>query len=317
MNPENVWQICLDEVLAGHKTPAECAALYPQLEGLEAELQRAVALRTLQTLTMHPAASQRLDDRLRQRARALKAAGAPARRPALLPWRQRWVLGPALAGVLLVTGIGTSAAAAASNPGDLLYQVKRVDENVQVFLSPPAARADTYTSLARHRLDELAVVLQRSEVDPNILNRLTDDLTAQTADALAAVDQAPIERQAEVLNALVQLTNEQQTALVRAEQAAPAAAQAGLQRALQASTAGHARASARLEQGTGRHHPTSTPTASATATAADTTTATPTATGTDLLSETHEPPGQTKVPPGQTKIPPGQDKTPQPTQNKE
>src|SRR5690348_70140 len=121
MNPEDVLQVCLDEVLAGRKTPAECAAQYPQFDGLEADLTRAVALRAMHALTLGAAASQRLESRLRRQARALP----PAARPTHPLWNSRWVLGPALAGVLLLTGIGTTAAAGASNPGDLLYPVKR------------------------------------------------------------------------------------------------------------------------------------------------------------------------------------------------
>jgi hypothetical protein len=330
MKPEDIWQICFDDVLAGRKTPAECASLYPQLEDLEADLHRAVALQSMQTLTLSAVASQRLEARLRQRANELRAADAAARRPARLTWSPRWVLGPALAAALLLTGIGTTAAAGASNPGDLLYRVKRADESVQVLISPPSARADVYASLARRRLGEMAVVLQRGQVDAGTLNNLADDMTAETAAALAAVDQAPVERQADILNALVQLTGEQQTALATAEQAAPAEAQAGLRRAIQASTEEQARASARLEQGAAGHKPTHTPTSNATPTASLTppatspatatppatgtvesaTTAAPTGTATETPGQAHVPPGQTKVPPGQTHVPPGQTKVP-------
>jgi hypothetical protein len=225
-------------------------------------------------------------------------------------------LGPALAVVLLLTGIGTTAAAGASNPGDLLYPVKRADESVQLFVSPASARAEVYSGLARQRLDEMSVVLRRGALDSVTLDGLGDDLSVQTAQALAAVDQAPANRQADILNKLVQMTDEQQTVLATAKQKAPAAAQAGLDRAIQASSAGHARALARLEDMPGHQKPTSSPTPSATVsvTPTATATATPTATGsvtaTGTFDGTHVPPGQTRVPPGQTKVPPGQTKIP-------
>ncbi len=324
MNTEDILQKCLDEVLAGRKTPAECARHYPQLEGLEADLNAAVALQSMQALTLSPLASQRLEARLRRRAGALAAARRPARRAAGPIWFPRWAWGPALAMALLLTGIGTTAAAGASNPGDLLYRVKRVDETVQVFLSPASARADVYVGLARRRLDEITVVLQRPLVDAGTLNRLDNDLTMQTAQAFAAVDQAPVERRADILNTLAELTDQQQAVLAAVAQAAPAEAQAGLQQAIQASIDGHARAIDRLGQGAANHQPTGTPTPSATAsvtpaatsTSTETPSATPTATGTPTGSVTetsdltHVPPGQTKIPPGQTKIPPGKTQAP-------
>ncbi len=352
MNDEDILQACVDDVLAGRKTPAECAALYPQLADLQAALQAAVALRAARSFSLSADAEQRIEARLRQRAGALNAAAAPAGRPPRAPVRLRWVAGPALAGLLLLGGIGTTAAAAASNPGDLLYGLKRADESAQVFLSPPATQAGEYVTFARHRLDELTVVLRRAQPDAGTLTMLTDDLTSQTALALALVDVAPRERQAELLNTLAQLTTEQQTVLAVSQPAVPPVAQASLQRALQASSDGHTRAVQRLEQVLASHKPPSSPTptgtstAAATATATATPTAAPTETGTASPSPTatptgtaaadashvppgqtkvppgqtkvppgltHRPPSQTQVPPGQTKIPPGQDKTPRPT----
>ena len=169
MKPEDVLQNCIDEVLAGSKTPAECARQYPQLADLEADLQMAVALQRMHALTLSANADQQIETRLRRQTKALRAAERPARRwlPAL---SRRWVLGPALVAILLLSGIGTAAAAVASNPGDWLYGVKRADESAQIFLSPTAGRAWVYTGLARRRLDELGVVLQRTEPDAASVN---------------------------------------------------------------------------------------------------------------------------------------------------
>jgi hypothetical protein len=154
-------------------------------------------------------------------------------------------------------------------------------------------------------------------LDAAILNKLSDDLTEQTAAALAYVDDAPVDRQVDILNNLVQTTDEEQTVLASAQLVAPPEAQAGLKRALQASGAGRSRAAARLEQLLASQNPknsptpvtaTSSATATPTPTATSTTTAMPTATVLD--DETHVPPGQTHVPPGQTHVPPGQTHVP-------
>ena len=323
-------QSCIDDVVAGRRTPAECARRYPQFPELEADLKTALALRFMQATNLSAEAGQQIEARLRQRVRAMLAADRSNRRQPRPRLGVRWVAGPALAAGLLLAGIGTTAAAGASTPGDLLYGVKRADENVEVFVSPASSRAFVYAASARHRLDEMTVVLQRSVPDAGTVNQLSDDLTAETVQALAFVDAAPASQQASILSALVQMTNEQQTVLSAAQRVAPAATLAGLQRALQASGAGHERAVERLQQVLAVQRPVSSPTATDTATpgASDTATGTitatattpstntadftqtPTSTLTQPVDETHAPPGQTNIPPGQTRVPPGQTKIP-------
>src|SRR5689334_2045332 len=104
MTDDDVLQICIDEVLAGRKTPAECAVSYPLYADLESDLRTALSLRSMQSLALSAAVDQRIEARLRQRASELKAAGvaAPLAAP-LAPrlWRRglalRWLAGPALA----------------------------------------------------------------------------------------------------------------------------------------------------------------------------------------------------------------------------
>jgi hypothetical protein len=304
MNDEDILQACIDDVLAGRKTPGECVALYPQFPDLRAYLNAAVVLQATQSLSLSPDVEQRIEARLRQRVSELSIAPSPVARPSRRPVGLRWVVAPGLAVSLLLAGIGTTAAAG-SNPGDLLYGVKRAEETAQVFLSPDSARASAYAGLARHRLDEMTVVLQRGNPDASTVNKLSGDLTEQTSAALAFVDDAPAERQADILNNLVQMTSEQQAVLASVQQVAPPEAQEGLKRALQASGAGHARAVERLEQVLASQKPKNSPTPG---TATSSATATPAANQPD--DETHVPPGQTQVPPGQTHVPPGQTRVP-------
>src|SRR5437764_92891 len=134
MRADDILQSCIDEVLSGHKTPAECAAAYPEFPDFEANLKMALALRAMQAITLSAAADRRIEARLRQRARALKSADrSAAQRPAAS--KLRWLLAPSLAAILLLGGVGISAAASNSNPGDALYGVKRADENAEIFLT--------------------------------------------------------------------------------------------------------------------------------------------------------------------------------------
>ena len=312
MKTEDILQNCAAEVVVGQKTPAECAALFPHVPDLEVQLTAAMTLRKAQVVTMRPAAEQRIEARVRERAAALQQTGqATARRDRRLPLGLRWAAAPLIIVALVLAGAGTGAAANKSVPGDLLYGVKRTDENTQVFFSPVSARALVYVGLARQRLMEMTALSQRGSLNAAILNSLSNDLSTETATALGFVDDTPADRQAEVLSTLVQVTDEEQSTLAALKSTAPPEAQAGLDRALQASSQGHARSVDRLAQVRASRAGTNTSTpGSAGATASATPTRVPPGSTEAPPGLTEVPPEQTQVPPDQTHIPPGQTQEP-------
>ncbi|MEK7328206.1 MAG: hypothetical protein AAB217_23425, partial [Chloroflexota bacterium] len=70
MTPEETLAYCLTEIEAGRKTAADCAALFPDIPGLEAQLRAAQTLRAWQAPAIRPEVSRRLEARVRQRARS-------------------------------------------------------------------------------------------------------------------------------------------------------------------------------------------------------------------------------------------------------
>lgn len=240
MKPEDILEHCLKEVAAGRKTPAECAALFPHVPDLEAQLLAAAALSDLTVLTPRPEFNRRMEARLRQKVRARKPTVARWRIPIL-----RWATPFALITTLLFGMVGTVAASSDSAPGNTLYPVKRVSETVQVILTPAPEQASLHATLAQHRLDEITALYQQGTVNLNLLT----ELTTETETALDLVENTPLEKQGEILSAIVLLTQRQQAILTTVKTSAPPQAQAGLDRAIQASSQNHRVAQAHLEEG--------------------------------------------------------------------
>ena len=334
MTPEEALEHCLEEIEAGQKTIAECAAQHPDLPELEAQLKAAQALRAWQTLTARPEASRRIEARLRQQAQSQRVAPRVQRPiPAL-----RWAVALILAALLLVSA-GAVAASANSLPGGTLYSVKRTTESVQLFFTPPSGRAAFHTTLAQRRLDELSALAERESVDASVLTDLTTALTTETQAALAAVKDAPPQQQAEVLESIIRETGKQQTILQTVQESAPPEAQGEVLRALEASGESQALAAERIEEINSQAQATASPTPAShgavnsptrgghtqappppATQAADT--PTPTAAGStlDILPSPTQSPASTRTPvpaaltdtpippPASTQIPPGQAK---------
>lgn len=87
----------------------------------------------------------------------------------------RWATATAGLGVFIITSAGGAVAASSSSmPGQMLYQVKRNIEDVQLTITPTqAGKARVYATLADHRINELVYSAESGNV------QLTENLTQQ------------------------------------------------------------------------------------------------------------------------------------------
>ncbi len=315
MTPEEALAYCLTEIESGRKTAAECAALFPDVPGLEAQLRAAGTLRAWQAPTIRPEVSRRLEARVRQGAHSLR------RKSGYLALPLRWAIVFTLLAFLFV-GAGTVAASADSLPGEVLYPVKRAGESAQLFFASPADRAALHTAFAQHRLNEIAALAGRGSMDAETLAALTTEVAAETGAALAEVKNAPAANQTELLNTIILETDRQQAVLQQIKETASPQLQAQLDQALQAAIQNNATAQHNKDGSTGEtaspastSSPTLTPaetlaeaTSTATSTEATQTLSGPISTITPTtLVATHAPAFQaTQLTLTQTHIPPGQ-----------
>jgi hypothetical protein len=175
---ESVLDECLNQIVTGKEEARDaCVAQYPTLaRELEPLLRLAVELETLrQDEPPPPAGLQAGRQKLlieAARLKALEEEKGRARRLWLWPANlqsllRRGTAVVALAAVLVVTllGGGTIAASANSLPGDSLYAVKRMTEEVQlVFTLDQQAKAQLVQKLDERRREEAKAVATRHRV---------------------------------------------------------------------------------------------------------------------------------------------------------
>jgi hypothetical protein len=163
---------CVADIQQGRATLASCQTQYPQY----AE-QLAVLLPIADQLTAMPAASLSMKKRRAIQAQLLKQAAErrgerlPRRRPqpARPVWR-RWL--PAAAALMVILGLagwGVTSASVASLPGDALYPIKQLSEQVVVALTPVEGQPDLHVTLAQRRLDEYAGLAARGQFEPTLI----------------------------------------------------------------------------------------------------------------------------------------------------
>lgn len=328
-----IFQQCVDAVLRGEQTIADCLQHYPAYaQDLKRELQIALLTARLKSPALAADHVDALEARLRtqiaaklgvqaldetqsrsarsvtQSTRSARPATATRRRkPAAVgfaPWQR---IAAVIAIVFLLTlGSGTGLVAASANtiPGDTLYPVKRLWEAIILLFSPLTGQVDDlWLHLAETRLDELTRLQQTGQFE----SAAFDDLYTATSNAIQYAD-------AQTTPALIAFLAHASSVLARF-QTTPAVRLAYMRtfQLMQAAPGANGRI-----QLPNTALPTMTPTPSLTPIVIFTPTATelPSATPSVTPSETPVPATATStpVPPTRTpRIPPTNTKTPSPT----
>ncbi len=230
-----ILETCLSRLMAGGVPVDELARVYPgDADWLKPLLLSAWKARQAVELPAMPARARAEGERrLRAhiRSAAPRSAPSPVRR-----LRPAFALATvALVAVLLGSVSGIAYAAESSLPGDGLYPVKQVIEQVQLGLSlTPQDEAELLVRLSEERLREAEQLSAggRTRDLPAALegyNRAMQRL-------LGLAGQMPAQDGGESLQAIADQLGHQAEVLTRIQASAPQAAQPGLERAMQQSS---------------------------------------------------------------------------------
>jgi len=157
---DDILAQCLDDVLGGRKTVAECLGAYP---ALAADLKPALQIGLLTARLKSPEMSQSSVDTLETRLRAQMPAALsgfrsrPRSDVIQLPLGlSRMAAAIAVVFILaLGSGAGLVAASADDLPGDALYGVKRLWETIVLAFAPLTGQpGELWLRIANTRLDE-------------------------------------------------------------------------------------------------------------------------------------------------------------------
>jgi uncharacterized membrane protein YgcG len=209
----------LDRLIEVHKRNG---ALRPVGDDeLLARLDAADALAALRRVEVPDAFAARLEARVRQRARSLSQ---PDQRLTFVPrsasqdkarpfFRRAWVGGLVMAATLLLACIGAFTAAASSLPGDPLYGLKQVEQQVSLTLAGSAqSRAQVNISHLRSAVADLSDEVYAGRSDADVMQALSivADETRESQAAVVAMSAGP-DRDAAQQDLTGALTQEEQT----------------------------------------------------------------------------------------------------------
>jgi len=155
------------------------------------------------------------------------------------------ILAAVTALLMLLTGAGGSVVLAADSlPGDLLYPVKLVMEDVRLFLTAdPADRAELAMTFAGQRIEEMQRLATQGELVPDsVIARLTH----QMEETMAQIAKARPEEVPALLERVMKRTRAQQQVLEQVRTVAREEAQAALCRASEVMERAHQSARAGL-----------------------------------------------------------------------
>ncbi len=246
---EHVLEQCLQDLLAGRTTVEECLARYPaQAAQLQPLLTSADWLRSAPARPALTAARrQALENRVLARVTSARVARPLPKQPRTFTWplaRRGWAWAVAVVALFVALTTTAVSASAASLPGDLLYPVKRLTEQVAVTLTPSTDQAALHAEFAQRRLDEFVSLMERGAVQPDLLTEMSADMNY----TLDNTRDLPPDQQAVLLTTVDQLDAQQVQVIQSVVDKAPAAARTQLDDVLANIVARREEVQRRLEQ---------------------------------------------------------------------
>lgn len=193
-NLEDIFNICLDRIMAGESLDA-CLADYPEW---------AEELKSLLEVTgqvMHAAQGAEADAVFREGLKRRVLQSTPSRNEGRA-WNWRvpmWATSLAVV-VLVVVGAGGAivGAATGSQPDQLLYRVKIGMEQVQLALTPDSGKEDLRLQQAETRAQEIAYLADKNETGliDSVAGSMEAVLSGQSAGLAASSFSVPSSRNA-------------------------------------------------------------------------------------------------------------------------
>ena len=229
-NFESIVDGCLEDLAAGRETLDSCLQRYPaHAAELAPLLEMAERLRKMPAAPCMPVDKRRVLE-ARYLKRAFQLYSKATERTTFSQrgmWRSRWipVIAAFLVCLMLITSLTT---ASASVPGDVLYPVKRVSEQIRVAFTSDSQQAALHLTLAQERLAELRVLAARHEVPSNLLT----EISAETAVVLQQIPSLPSDQQQALLARLTGFNDQNLQVLQSVAVFATGDTQSGVQAAL-------------------------------------------------------------------------------------
>lgn len=165
-----IIETCIDDVMSGHKTVADCLAAYPQYRSQLTDIFR---------LLPYLQAAQGFMPSEGFKQVALKhfiahSQNSPARDRVNAPWKPAfsgirqivWISAVLVVACLVLLSVGVAFASSRAIPGDNLYPAKLGIEQIQIMFSGSQEReAELLITFACRRLDEVARLIEIDRPD--------------------------------------------------------------------------------------------------------------------------------------------------------
>ncbi len=228
---DDILDRCLDNIKLGRDVVESSLAPYPQYaDQLRLMLEIVARVRSESLAPLRPEPRALVKARLLERADQLAAQRkVVTRRPITRP---AWLrLMPAVIALVMIcsfAGWGVATASAYSLPGDMLYPIKRVSEQVTIALAATANRPELHVQFAQRRLDEFEALSVRGDFSQGLVTEASNEI----GEALTEVGQSKEPAQQTTLQSILQMADARQQALSVIAARAPATERASLQSAL-------------------------------------------------------------------------------------